>query len=77
LGNVIVGTGMSVPDNVVTNDDLARIMDTSDDRIATRTGVRQRRFADPGVGAGALVGFAAFGAGAHYGAALYRVPADP
>jgi 3-oxoacyl-[acyl-carrier-protein] synthase-3 len=45
---------MCVPDNVVTNDDLARIMETSDDWIASRTGVRQRRFADPGVGASDL-----------------------
>jgi len=54
LGNVIVGTGMFVPDNVVTNHDLARIMDTSDDWITTRTGVKERRFVDPGVGSSDL-----------------------
>lgn len=49
MGSVIIGTGMYVPDNVVTNHDLARIMDTSDDWITSRTGVKERRFADPGV----------------------------
>jgi 3-oxoacyl-[acyl-carrier-protein] synthase-3 len=54
LGNVIAGTGMFVPENVVTNQDLARIMDTSDDWITTRTGVKERRFVDPGVGSSDL-----------------------
>jgi 3-oxoacyl-[acyl-carrier-protein] synthase III len=54
LGNVISGTGMYVPDNVVTNHDLASIMDTSDDWITSRTGVKERRFASPGVGASDL-----------------------
>ncbi|HEX6299729.1 MAG TPA: ketoacyl-ACP synthase III [Acidimicrobiia bacterium] len=51
MGSVIAGTGISVPDNVVTNHDLTRIMDTTDDWITTRTGVKERRFVDPGVGA--------------------------
>lgn len=54
MGSVIAGTGMDVPDNVVTNQDLARIMDTSDEWILTRTGVKERRFADPGVGSSDL-----------------------
>lgn len=54
MGAVIIGTGMAVPDNVVTNEDLARIMDTSDDWIASRTGVRERRFVDDGVGSASL-----------------------
>lgn len=54
MGSVIVGTGMYVPDNVVTNHDLARIMDTTDDWITTRTGVKERRFVDPGVGSSDL-----------------------
>jgi 3-oxoacyl-[acyl-carrier-protein] synthase-3 len=54
MGGVIIGTGMAVPDNVVTNEDLARIMDTSADWIASRTGVRERRFVDVGVGSAAL-----------------------
>jgi 3-oxoacyl-[acyl-carrier-protein] synthase-3 len=54
VGSVIVGTGVSIPDNVVSNHDLARIMDTTDDWITTRTGVKERRFADPGVGSSDL-----------------------
>jgi 3-oxoacyl-[acyl-carrier-protein] synthase-3 len=41
----IVGTGRYLPGNVVTNDDLAKRMDTSDEWIATRTGIRSRRIA--------------------------------
>lgn len=40
---VIAGTGISVPDNVVTNDDLAKIVDTSDEWIQSRTGIIERR----------------------------------
>lgn len=54
MGAVIAGTGISVPDNVVSNHDLARIMDTTDEWITTRTGVKERRFVDPGVGASDL-----------------------
>ncbi len=54
MGAVIIGTGMAVPDNVVTNEDLTRIMDTSDEWITSRTGVRERRFVDEGVGSAAL-----------------------
>ncbi len=46
----ILGTGSYVPPNIVTNDDLVRNgLDTSDEWIAKRTGVRQRRVADPRV----------------------------
>lgn len=54
MGAVITGTGICIPDNVVTNHDLARIMDTTDEWITTRTGVKERRFADSGVGASDL-----------------------
>lgn len=54
MASVITGTGVSVPPHVVTNDDLALIMDTSDEWIRTRTGVRQRRFVSLGVGASDL-----------------------
>jgi 3-oxoacyl-[acyl-carrier-protein] synthase-3 len=43
----IVGTGSYLPRNVVTNDDLARRMDTSDEWIRARTGIRQRHIAEP------------------------------
>jgi 3-oxoacyl-[acyl-carrier-protein] synthase-3 len=40
---VVLGTGFNVPDNVVTNDDLAKIVDTSDEWIRSRTGIVERR----------------------------------
>ena len=39
----IVGLGFYVPDNVVTNDDLSKIMDTNDEWIQERTGIQERR----------------------------------
>lgn len=41
----IAGIGMYVPKNVVTNQDLMKYMDTSDEWIQERTGIRERRFA--------------------------------
>ncbi|GIL08654.1 MAG: 3-oxoacyl-[acyl-carrier-protein] synthase 3 [Chloroflexota bacterium] len=41
----IVGWGMAVPDRVLSNDDLAAIVETSDEWIVTRTGIRERRIA--------------------------------
>jgi 3-oxoacyl-[acyl-carrier-protein] synthase-3 len=43
----VTGLGCQVPDRVVTNDDLAELVDTSDDWIRTRTGIRERRFVAP------------------------------
>ncbi len=40
----IVGTGMYVPEQVVTNDDLAKRMETSDEWIQQRTGIKERRW---------------------------------
>jgi 3-oxoacyl-[acyl-carrier-protein] synthase-3 len=42
----IAGIGMYVPDNVVTNNDLLKYMDTSDEWIQERTGIKERRYAD-------------------------------
>ncbi len=42
----IVGWGKYVPENVVTNEDLARFVDTSDEWIRTRTGITERRIAE-------------------------------
>lgn len=39
----IIGTGSYVPDNVVTNDDLAKIVETSDEWISKRVGIKERR----------------------------------
>lgn len=44
----ILGTGHAYPEGILTNDDLAKIVDTSDEWITTRTGIRQRRKAAPG-----------------------------
>src|SRR5215475_14241263 len=41
----IVGTGSYVPERVLTNADLSRIVDTNDDWITTRTGIKERRIA--------------------------------
>lgn len=50
----ITGTGMYVPPDVYTNDDLAKKMDTSDEWIQQRTGIRERRYAKEGLGASDL-----------------------
>jgi 3-oxoacyl-[acyl-carrier-protein] synthase III len=44
----ISGTGMHVPARVVHNDDLARMMDTSDEWIRQRTGIVTRHYVEPG-----------------------------
>ena len=41
----IIGTGSYVPEKVLTNEDLSRMVDTSDDWITTRTGIKERRIA--------------------------------
>lgn len=50
----IAALGTFVPDRVVTNADLERLMDTSDAWIRQRTGIEQRRWAEDGVGASDL-----------------------
>lgn len=42
----IVGLGLGVPERIVTNDDLAKFVDTNDEWIQTRTGISTRRIAD-------------------------------
>ena len=44
----IVGWGMSVPERVMTNNDWAQLVDTSDEWIRTRTGIAERRIAAEG-----------------------------
>ena len=41
----IIGTGSYVPEQIVTNDDLAKIVETSDEWIRRRTGIGERRIA--------------------------------
>jgi 3-oxoacyl-[acyl-carrier-protein] synthase-3 len=42
----ITGWGMSVPEKVLTNFDLAQMVETNDDWIVSRTGIRERRIAE-------------------------------
>ena len=49
LRSRIIGLGSFLPDRISTNDDMAKIVDTSDEWIVTRTGIRQRHFADEGM----------------------------
>jgi len=58
----IVGTGAYMPARVVTNDDLARVVDTTDEWIVQRTGIRQRRYVAPGEATLALATHASRGA---------------
>lgn len=44
--SVILGTGFYVPERVVTNADLAKVIDTSDEWIQQRTGIKERRWVD-------------------------------
>src|SRR5262245_51592710 len=46
-GTTITGTGMYVPERVLTNHDLERLVETSDEWIVGRTGIRERRIAAP------------------------------
>ncbi|WP_310600567.1 beta-ketoacyl-ACP synthase III [Desulfobulbus sp.] len=45
---VILGTGSCLPERTLSNADLERIVETSDEWIASRTGIRNRRIAGPG-----------------------------
>lgn len=40
---IIIGTGSYLPDNRLTNDDMAKLVETSDEWISSRTGIRERR----------------------------------
>ena len=44
FNSIIKGLGCYIPDHVVTNDDLSKIMDTSDEWIIERTGIQERRW---------------------------------
>ena len=50
-GLTIIGSGSHAPGPPVSNDALARVMDTSDEWIVQRTGIRQRHYAPEGIGA--------------------------
>ena len=44
--SIIAGIGMYVPQNVYTNNDLTKYMDTSDEWVQERTGIKERRYAN-------------------------------
>ena len=50
----IVGVGSYVPEKVLTNDDLSKLVETSDEWITERTGIKERHIADPGQAASDL-----------------------
>jgi len=50
----IVATGQFYPERIVTNHDLAQMVDTNDEWITTRTGIQERRWVEPGVGSSDL-----------------------
>src|SRR5436853_2212006 len=47
-GCTLAGTGSKVPDRILTNAELERMVDTSDEWIVSRTGIRERRVVGPG-----------------------------
>src|SRR5205823_8708667 len=48
FGAIIAGTGSCVPERRLTNDDLSKLVDTNDEWIVQRTGIRERRIAGEG-----------------------------
>jgi 3-oxoacyl-[acyl-carrier-protein] synthase-3 len=54
MRSIITGTGIGIPRNLVPNEVLGRIMDTSDEWIRTRSGIEQRYYVDPGQGSSDL-----------------------
>jgi 3-oxoacyl-[acyl-carrier-protein] synthase-3 len=54
MRSLITGSGIGIPKNVVTNHDLAKVMETSDEWIRTRSGVEERRYVDDGQGSSDL-----------------------
>jgi len=65
----ILGTGSCLPDRILTNHELERMVDTTDEWIRTRTGVRERRIVRPGQAASDLAADAARQALQHGGLA--------
>jgi len=59
---MILGTGRAVPEKVLTNADLERLVDTTDRWITERTGIRERRIVEPGVPLSELAAGAALAA---------------
>ena len=47
MGIIIKGTGSYVPEKILTNKDLEAMVDTNDEWISTRTGIKERHIAAP------------------------------
>lgn len=47
-GSILIGTGSYLPEKRLTNDELSKMVDTNDEWIVQRTGIRERRIAGPG-----------------------------
>ena len=45
---MLLGTGRAVPEKILTNADLEQLVETSDEWIIARTGIKQRHVAEPG-----------------------------
>jgi 3-oxoacyl-[acyl-carrier-protein] synthase-3 len=75
IRSILAGVGGYLPERVVTNDDLARTVDTSDEWIRERTGIRQRHFSGPNETAAFMGAAAAREALAHAKAELSEVDA--
>ncbi|HEX7154713.1 MAG TPA: 3-oxoacyl-[acyl-carrier-protein] synthase III C-terminal domain-containing protein [Thermoanaerobaculia bacterium] len=54
MRSIITGSGIGIGQNLVPNEALGRIMDTTDEWIRTRSGITQRYYVDPGTGSAAL-----------------------
>ncbi|MBP2658537.1 MAG: 3-oxoacyl-(acyl-carrier-protein) synthase 3, partial [Firmicutes bacterium] len=55
----IIGIGSYAPEKIVTNQDLEKIVETSDEWIVSRTGIKQRHIVEPGVATSSLAALAA------------------
>jgi 3-oxoacyl-[acyl-carrier-protein] synthase-3 len=56
MGVRFKGWGIALPDRVVTNDELSQTLDTSDEWITERTGIRERRIGGSSVSLGVIAG---------------------
>ena len=75
IRSILAGAGGYLPERIVTNDELARTVDTSDEWIRERTGIKQRHFAGPHETATCMGTEAARAALAHAGAEVADVDA--
>jgi len=75
MRSVITGTGLGLPPHIVTNEALSRLMDTSDEWIRVRSGIQERRYAEPGQGSADLGVLAARAAIARAGLGMEDIDA--